>query len=354
MKVNYPGLLHERLPSGNWRYRVRVEGNPRRRIRLHVDPDHKDFPEHYHAARAGIELKPEASPAERSIRGSISWLTLTYLEDFEKQVEAGLLSPKTLKKRRNLFKQLRAECGEYAMDMPTSEIIRLRDRMAETPAAADSMVIAIRAMYRWAVERRICDSNPATGIGKIDRGKGGAKPWTVADLKTYRQAHPPGTAAHLCLTLMMFTACRIGDAAVLGYDNEFERQGVRALAWQPGKKGSAFVEIPMLPPLYEATRASVVRGKTYLLTSRGKPFASGDALGQRFRKWCNAAGLPHLSSHGIRKAAGQLLALEGCSQYQIMAIHGHSQAKTSEIYTKDVERWRLAREAMSTLQGMEW
>lgn len=152
----------------------------------------------------------------------------------------------------------------------------------------------------------------------------------------------------------MFTACRIGDAVQLGRGHEHDRDGITTLRWQPAKKGSAPVEIPILPPLYKATRASKVQGATYLLNSKGKPFSSPDTLGQMFKRWCLAADLPKRSSHGIRKAAGHLLAQEGCTQYQIMCIHGHTQAQTSEVYTKGVERWRLAKEAMDSLANMEW
>ena len=354
LKVDYPGLLKETLPSGRVRYRVRVEGDPRKRVRLRVDPDHKDFTEHYRAARCGIEVKPEARPVDTAIRGSIAWLTYKHLDDLENRVKVGLASPLTLKKRQLLFGLLRDECGEYAIDMPSAEILKIRDSMVETPAWADSMVEAIRTMYRWAIERGLCDVNPALGVAKIDRGKGGATPWTIEDLKQYREVHQPGTTAHLCLTLFMFTACRIGDAVALGRRNEFERDGMRGLAWQPRKKGSTFVEIPMLPPLYKATRATVVQGPTYLLTEYGKPFRSPDALGQKFRTWCRKAALENRSSHGIRKAAGHLLAQEGCSQYQIMCIHGHTQAKTSEVYTKGVERWKMAADAMRALSAIEW
>jgi hypothetical protein len=37
-----------------------------------------------------------------------------------------------------------------------------------------------------------------------------------------------------------------------------------------------------------------------------------------------------------------------------MSIHGHTQAKTTEIYTKGVERWKLTADALRRLEGMEW
>lgn len=354
MKLDLPGLLKERLPSGSFRYRVRVEGKKSQRIKLNLTPDHPDFVEHYRAARRGINLRPESSPEERAIRGSIDWLAIKHLADLSKKVKAGQISPLTLKKRTHLMTRLRAEYGEYSLDMPTAKIVEFRDSMIETPAAADSMVEAIRSMYRWAASVGICDVNPASGVRKIDKGKGGAKPWSSADLRKFREYHIAGTTPHLALTLFMFSACRISDAICLGRNHEFTRNGIRGLSWQPAKRGSARVEIPMLPPLCKATRAVSVIGDTYLLNHKGQPFSTPDSLGQMFRRWCRDAGLQNRSSHGIRKAAGHLLAQEGCSQYQIMSIHGHTQAQTSEIYTKGVERWRMAAEAMKRLENMEW
>lgn len=354
VKHEYAGLLKEKMPSGAFRYRVRVEGNKSKRIRLHVGPDHKMFMEHYLAARRGISLQLEAEPIETAIKNSVAWLTYKHEFHIRQQVLSGAASPLTLKKRLGFMEKLRADCGEYSMEIPQSRIVEIRDRMAGTPAAADSMVSAIRAMYKWALSHGIVDANPAVGIGTIDRGKGGAVPWTADDLRKFREVHPKGTNAYLALTIFMFTACRIGDACWIGRANEFERGGVRGISWQPRKRGSAVVEIPMLPPLYRATRAATVQGPSYLLTSAGVPYNTPDALGHRFRKWCRAAGLPNRSSHGIRKAAGHLLAQHGCSQYQIMTIHGHTQAKTSEVYTRGVERWGMAKDAMNRLEGMDW
>jgi len=329
LKVAFPGLVKEKLPSGNFRYRVRVQGNPRKRVRLYVGPDHKNFREHYSAARAGVEIKPDFAPADNTIRGSVDWLTRKYEAWLEEQVRAGRRSLKTLKKDLFTLEFLRRECGRYAMDIPAPELLRMRDKMTSTPAAADTFTKNVRAMYKWATTQGLCDINPAVGIGKIDRGSGGTVPWTLEDLQTFKTIHGCGTTAHLCLTILLFTACRIGDAARLGRRHEFTRNGIAGLAWQPEKKGTVKVEVPILPPLADALRDIKVVGPTYLLTSFGKPFRSGDALGQRFRKWCLEAGLKNHSAHGVRKATGHLLASLGCTQYEIMSIHGHTEAGTS-------------------------
>lgn len=101
-------------------------------------------------------------------------------------------------------------------------------------------------------------------------------------------------------------------------------------------------------------RAQTAIGPAYLLTEHGKPFASPEALRNRFKKWCRSADLEDLSSHEIRKAAGHLMALKGATQYEIMSVHGHANAATSQVYTESVERMKLGEMAASKLAGMDW
>ena len=354
MKIELPGLLRERMPNGKFRYRVRVEGNPKRRIRIPISPNHRDFMEYYHAGRAGIVATIDARPEERAIPKSIAWLTYKHQAYLEGRVKNGLSSPHTLKKRRFLLRQLRDECGEYPMLMPTAAIVQYRDKLSDRPAWADSMVEAIRGMFRWAVETGLIDHNPALDIGRIDPGGDGAEPWTKVQLQAFRSFYPEGTQQHLVLTLLLFTAARISDVILLGADNEVMRNDVAHLRWQPIKKGSAEVDIPMTAALLRATRPVSIAGQPYLLTNRGKPYSTPDSLGGLFRRWCRDAGLSGLSAHGVRKSVGEILAEEHCSQYEIMAVHGHREARTSEIYTKRVQRQILATNAASKLDRLEW
>ncbi len=354
VKLDYPGLLREPLPSGAIRWRVRVEGRKTQRVTLNVNPEHHLFREHYYAARAGIQLPPPGDAEPSAIVGSVGWLVLKYVAAMQKMYGEGQLSPSTLNQRTTFLEWLRSEVGEYKAAMPQSELVKLRDKKSATPGAADNFIKAVRAMYVWAIERGHLSANPAKGIAKLNTMGTGAAAWTLDDLAAYRKRHPAGTMAHLALTLFMFTAARIGDVYRLGRAHEVQRRGVTWLDFQPAKKGAKRVRIPMLPPLLTATRAMPIVGKAYVLNGHGQPFASENAFGSKFRQWCDEAGLEHLSSHGVRKAAGELLALEGASQYHIMAVHGHSSAKTSEIYTRGVDRDELAAQAMALLGGMDW
>lgn len=355
MKLRYTGLTKETLPTGETRYRVRVEGNPNKKITLKAGPEHKEFSELYLAARKGIQLSPTTPAEERAIRGSLAWLTHLYQEQLEKEVEAGLKSKYTLAQQKSFLIRLRTAYPDKVLAMPKKAVVEIRDNMMKPPGAADNMVKTIRTMYNWGIEKGICFDNPAVGVTKLNRKPtSGATPWSIEDLQQYRSTHQLGTTAHLYLTLLMFTACRIGDAIWLGRGQEFDLDGRKWLGWQPRKKNSTYVEIPMLPPLLKAIRTQTVQGKTYILTEHGRAFKSEKALGNRMRKWCDQAGLHHLSSHGVRKAAGELLACEGCTNYEIMAILGHSDTKTSEVYTRGAERRRLAMSAVSKIESMEW
>lgn len=49
-----------------------------------------------------------------------------------------------------------------------------------------------------------------------------------------------------------------------------------------------------------------------------------------------------------------MMAAAGCTQYQIMAVLAHTQAKTSEIYTKGTQRRLLAADGMRAIAALEW
>ncbi|MHA3915608.1 tyrosine-type recombinase/integrase [Halovulum sp. GXIMD14793] len=357
--IDFPGLLIEKHRNGSPRYRVRVAGNKTRRIHIPVGPDHLEFLNHYHSARAG-EVWTSEQP--QAVEQSLDWLKGKYLDYLTSMVSVGHLVKTTLRERRSLLTRVcdftdphNTRYGDFDLRLPAAAFLDVRDAWADRPGVADNIIKVVRTMYSWAIERGLTDNNPASGIAKINRKTHtGATPWTAADLKAFKKKHPPGTTAHLWLTLQAFTACRIGDAIWLGRDNEVTRDGRVWLEWQPRKKGSAPVSIPMMPPLLAATRASKIVGPAYILSERGKPFKSTESLRRRVRKWCDEAKITDRSSHGIRKAVAELLAESGCTQHQIMAVMAHTQSTTSEVYTKGVRRRALAAGGMEALEALEW
>jgi integrase len=346
MKLEFPGLIRQELPSGTVVYRVRPKGQHNQRIQLYAVPGDDDFIRQYNLARRGAKPDKLKKASEQATPQSISWLVHSYFEYLEERVKAGTTSAKTLKKKKNLLTRLTKD-PDKKMQIPREKLIELQDGMGSTPAQADAFIEAVSVMFDWAVERKYLKENTAKGIKSVYRKGDGAQPWKAADVKAFFVKHKPGTTPHVAMSVLLWTGCRIEDLTKLGREHETVIDGVEALRWVPMKKGSTEVCIPLLGPLLTAVRAPTVLGTTYVIRRGGKAYASGDAMSAMFKRWCVDADIGHLSAHGVRKGLAEVLAELGCSQYEIMAILGHSEAKTSEVYTRRVERWNLARTALT-------
>jgi integrase len=362
MRLNLKGYCPQPGRGGRTRHRVRVKGNPNKKITIPCGPDHEDFMEHYRAARMAEVFTPKPQPGSNAIKGSFDEAKDLYLSHLERCVKSGTVSPKTLKQRRSLlcravdFMSPSADglpkpqrMGLFERVLPTEAIEHIRDEWGGATAQADNCVKALVAMYKWMK----VSPNPARGIDKVHVSKGGAMPWSSDDLRAFLKTHRPGTAPHVWLMLSMFTGARREDLAMLGRGHEVQRHGLTCIEWQPTKKGSAFVSLPMVPQLYEATRATTVQGKAYILNAHGRPYANGNSLGTRVQRWTSDAGLTKRSSHGLRKALGTLLAEVGCSNRQIMAVLAHTKATTSEVYTESADRARMAHAAIEAIKHVK-
>jgi integrase/recombinase XerD len=110
------------------------------------------------------------------------------------------------------------------------------------------------------------------------------------------------------------------------------------------------IDIPVHPDLAVIIAATRSSGSlTFLTTEFGKPF-SPNGFGNKFRDWCDQAGLPHCSAHGLRKATAARLAEQGASAHEIMAVTGHKTLEEVERYTREARRKKLADSAISKLK----
>src|SRR5438105_13490892 len=67
------------------------------------------------------------------------------------------------------------------------------------------------------------------------------------------------------------------------------------------------------------------------------------------RDWCDKAGLPHCTAHGLRKAGATIATNNGATAHQLKAIFGWDWLKQAEIYTRDADQKRLAEAVMHLL-----
>lgn len=68
-----------------------------------------------------------------------------------------------------------------------------------------------------------------------------------------------------------------------------------------------------------ADRGAHSRAMVFIVNGRGKPFTR-KGFGNKFRDWCDEAGLSECSAHGLRKAAARRFAEPGCTNQQIKIV----------------------------------
>lgn len=218
-------------------------------------------------------------------------------------------------------------------------------QMVDTPAAANELRkvlsglldCACRMSPPWRTD------NPARLTEKYGSGEG-FHDWTDEEIEQYREHHKLGTMARLTLELALNTAARRCNV------NKIERDHIKggriAVAHA---KGNNEASIPLLATTQAAIDALPATPIRYLITTAyGKPFTDA-GLGNRMRKWCDEANLPHCSLHGLRKAMSRRLAESGATDAEGQAVTGHKKASTFAHYRARANRAALAERAVSNL-----
>lgn len=357
MKHTFSGLLEDKTASSKIRWRVRVQGTDRK-IQIPCGPDEPGFHEHYHAARAGDRLETVKKKTVKA--GTLDQLCDKYLEALDAKVVAGLSSPLTLKGHRHLLGkacEVRDPNGNRAgaldADLPEEAFTAMQDSFGSRTGAADNCVKALRAAYRWGSKRGFPRASEVFNVEKVHTNRGGATPWTVADMRKFLAFHGRGTTARLWFLLSLNTLPRISDVFTFGPDNLTSIDGIPTLSFQPSKEGSSKVSVPALAQFLDELERHTPR-QTFIATKTGFPFSSSEAMRNRIQDWTRQAELPPgRTQHGVRKGAAHLLAAAGATQFEIMCLMSHTEAKTSEIYTKDVERAAMSARAIAHLGRLD-
>ena len=273
---------------------------------------------------------------------------------FESLARAYLASPEyragaeaTRKMYRRYVDRLRAIFGPVPVDkIPMAEVIRLRDKLAGTPAAANKLVDVMRLVFAWGLPRGLTRHNPADlARGRVKALPGGEHaPWPAAALERFRAGAPAEVLAGFELAL--HTGQRMGDCLALRW-GDIEAGEIHVVQQKTGKE----LWVPIHPRLAGVLAALPRRAVTVLTTPMGRVWTVGNFDGQ-FRAARDALGLPFVF-HGLRKNAAQALAEAGCSHDQIKAITGHSTDAMVGHYVKGASQRRLARSAMELLVDAE-
>jgi integrase len=338
---NLPTYVKPEFRGEHVYYYFRRRSYPR--VLLPGLPYSPEFMEAYHRALAGSRVEIAAS---RTVPGTVNDVIVKLYGSL--MFSEGKNGPRrgiTKQTDRNLLEAFRQRHGEKRIG--TLEHQHLVVMLAEKKGAAArrNLLRVLRLLLAFAVEQKLRKDNPAAAIklGKIDTT--GFHTWTEEELQQYERRHPVGTKAHLALGLLLYTVVRRQDVVLLGPPHE--HKGRLQFNAHKDRKDSSPIDIPIAPPLAAIIAASKMVGtKTYLVTDYGLPFTA-NGFGGKMRAWCDEAGLPQCSAHGLRKAGMRRMAEAGCSEDFIASISGHKDMRIIRQYVRAANRARMADDAMA-------
>jgi integrase len=337
----YPGAspFFDRHGVRRWRYRAKGVN-----ISLGTGYGSSEFILRYEAAVRGEKLRAGVG-AHRTGPGSLDALCVSYL----RSPTYLRLGKSSSSREANEIKRMRADFGGNPVSgIERRHIMAMMGARHATPASANHLLRMWRKLLRHAIDIDMRADNPATTVEFYSTSPDGFHTWTEPEIARFFKVHAAGGVAHAAVTLMLHTGAARVDAVRLGWSNirgarlVYRREKTRS-------KTDTVVDIPLHPAL-AAVLATLRRDRPTFLAIAGGAQRSSNGLGNQMRKWCDAAGLPECTAHGLRKAIARRLAEAGASPHEIMAVTGHSTLKEVERYARAAGRAGMADRGLERLR----
>jgi integrase len=247
---------------------------------------------------------------------------------------------------RRIFEGLRREHGAKRMKaLERRHVVAMLDAKAKTPVAARDFLRCLRLLVKYAIGIGVRDDDPTAGVTVKIADTGGFKTWSEPEIATFEAKFPVGSKPRLALAMLLYTVQRCADVVRFGQSDV--RNGELHFVQQKDRKRKPMT-IPVRLELQAILAATPTIGiGTFLVNERGQPFTA-----RSFSKWfkacCRAAGLGHLSAHGLRKAAMRRMAEAGYTAPQIAAWSGHESLREITRYIAAANRAHMARAGLET------
>lgn len=330
----FDGATHYFDCRGKMRWRYRKGAYSRDLGAVEYGSD--EFIRRYEAAVAG-RSPPGGAGASRTRRGTVSAVIASL---YQSPGFRGL-KVTTRQTYRNVYERLRREHGHRLVaDMQRRHVMQIIAKKADTPGAANFLLRMVRQLLDHAIDLELRTDNPARLVKMYATGGTGRHTWTEDEIARFYAVHRPGSIAHLAMTLMLYTGAARSDAVALGWANV---RGGRLVyrRRKTARTKARDVTIPIHDQLAAVLNRLPRDAFTFLETRLGAA-RSPNGLGNDMRRWCDDAGLPECTSHGLRRAMARRLAEAGATTKEIMAAGGWSTSKEVDRYTADADREALA------------
>lgn len=327
---------------GKTRWRMSHRG---KRHELGAEWGSVDFTSRYNAALS--DKDGGMIGASRTKPNSVSDLIARF---YRSRVYKGW-SESTKATNRAIIEKWREEYGTYSVaTLKKHNIDAMMAAKSDTPAAANNFLKRINQVLDLAVDLKMATTNEARKVKFFEYESEGIYTWTEDDITTFYKRHKPGSVAHDAMTLMLYTAAAKVDAVQMGrFSIKTTEDGPRLIYRRQKMRNRKPMRVSIrihgdLAPVLDR----LMNKGTFLETVQGKE-RSPKGLGGSMRKWCDDAGLPHCTAHGLRKACARRLAEGGATAPQIMAITGHKTLSEVQRYIDAANREDMADDGMAVM-----
>lgn len=264
----YKGLSKKR---NHWYFSITIRGEREYHNLGHIDEPMEKIMAAYHEKKAEYEERKD----------KLLPLARIWLSSRQREVEDGLLSPKTLKEYRKQLapgKRLDRMFGKKRLDeIKTHEIQSYLDSGARYQSNRE--IATLSQMIGWGVNRGHLESNPCLGV-KRNRELARDRYVTDEEFEIVYKAQPQDVKD--LMMLIYLTGLRPGDALAVRFSDCFD-EWLYCAEGKTGKK-VRFYWSEELRMLVENSRKRQPMGFTVVRDDQGKSIKNYDWIQKRFRK----------------------------------------------------------------------
>jgi integrase len=290
--------------------------------------------------------REKADPVADKARTRIEAKTGTVRAMFEAYVETRRSDPRRPMKRADdllalaelhIFPKFGARAWQ---DVRRSEVREWTQRFSEHPYQGNNALRALRAAYNWRMKlddespgKRSAAGNPAAGIALFP-----SRPRQIrldlSQLPALDKALDKATADPFLRALFRFilaTGCRRSEAIGLKWKDVDLSRRTGSVTFHDVKAGGSH-SVPLSREAIALLRSlKRIEDNPYVFPGRLplSPLVGVDKAWDRAR---NAAGVPQLRIHDLRRSVGSWLGDAGFSSKQIGTVLGHRSDITSRVY----------------------
>jgi integrase len=361
MRLSWEGLKLENIggltvgvyqrKSGNWCYEIRGRNAEGKWITLDAK---YDFASEDEATIAWIEAKRKAKTRmtlflfRHAVAGRLAHLDLYTVKDEHEKVSKSYANNRVRLSRFAEWADLPVE--EISRDMIKEALKKFLDS-GMTPANANKHLVAVKAVFNFAIKEGKLAINPTVGIPFFpteEHLKFIPEPDQVA--KILLKAKPMDRAY---LTVVAYTAARINEINKLSWEDvrwDADGKGHAAIClWTRKKKGS--VRTPRWVPIIDRVKQALQY--TYQNRTKNSPWVFTNPKmvvkypnnpnrwryiyrDKFFATLCDSAGVPRMGYHNLRHRAASNMMAKGAALTDIQHILGHERATTTDIYLRSL------------------